>query len=200
VRAQGHFDAKISSVIVPQRSAKARATGRDVALTSFSGLSGQAGAQVANVDGRSPRATAARDEAAAAHRINDRTNGRYNCARPPFEEKEPDMTRTAKILHLAALTAAAALFIATTTQATAQSQHNCGPRAAVVAKLAEGYGETRQSVGIGSNNAMVEVFASDATGSWTILVTQPTGLSCLVASGQSYEQVAEALPAKGNDA
>lgn len=110
------------------------------------------------------------------------------------------MTRTAKLLHLAALTAAAALFIATTTQASAQSQRNCGPRDAVVQRLAEGYGETRQSVGIGSNNAMVEVFASADTGSWTILVTMPSGVTCLVASGEAFEQVVEALPAKGNDA
>jgi hypothetical protein len=110
------------------------------------------------------------------------------------------MTRTAKILHLAALTAAAALYIASTTKAAAQTQRNCGPRELVVERLASGYGETRQSVGIGSNNAMVEVFASDETGSWTIVVTTPTGVSCLVASGQSFEEVAEALPAKGNDA
>jgi orotate phosphoribosyltransferase len=75
------------------------------------------------------------------------------------------MTRTAKLLHLVALTAAAALFLATTTSAKAQSQQNSGQRAAVVKKLAEKYGETRQSVGIGSNNAMVEVFASNDTGS-----------------------------------
>lgn len=110
------------------------------------------------------------------------------------------MTRTNKFLHLAALTAAAALFLATTTSAKAQTERNCGQRSAVVKRLAESYGETRQSIGIGSNNAMVEVFASDDTGSWTILVTMPTGLTCLVASGQAFEQVAEALPAKGNDA
>lgn len=85
-------------------------------------------------------------------------------------------------------------------QAHAQSPRNCGPRDAVVKRLADSYGETRQSVGLGANNAMVEVFASDAIGSWTILVTIPTGTTCLVASGQSYEQVAESLPAKGNDA
>ena len=114
--------------------------------------------------------------------------------------KGMDMTRTAKILHLAALTAAAAIYIATTTQVMAQSQRNCGPREAVIERLASNYCETRQSVGIGSNNAMVEVFASDETGSWTILVTMPTGQSCLVASGQSFEEVADALPALGNDA
>ncbi len=110
------------------------------------------------------------------------------------------MTRTAKFLHLAALTAAAALFLAATTSAKAQTRPNCGPRDAVIKKLADRYGETRQSVGIGSNNSMVEMFASDDTGSWTILVTMPTGLSCLVASGQAFEEVAEALPAKGSDA
>jgi len=110
-----------------------------------------------------------------------------------------DMTGTAKFLHLAALTAAAAIYVALASQASAQ-QRNCGQRETVVARLAEGYGETRQSVGIGANNAVVEVFASEETGSWTIIFTMPTGLSCLVASGQSFEEVAEALPIKGSDA
>lgn len=110
------------------------------------------------------------------------------------------MTLTAKIIHLVALTAAATAYIALATPASAQSQRSCGPRDIVVTQLAEKYKETRQSVGIGSNNSMVEMFASDDTGSWTIVVTMPNGLSCLIASGQSFEQVAEALPAKGNDA
>lgn len=109
------------------------------------------------------------------------------------------MTRTIKIFHLVVLTAAAALLLVATTDVSAQGR-NCGPRDAVVTRLAEGYGETRQSMGLGANNAVIEVFASDETGSWTITVTQPNGLTCLVASGQGYEQLAEALPAKGEDA
>jgi hypothetical protein len=66
--------------------------------------------------------------------------------------------------------------------------------------LAQNYGETRQSIGIGPNNAVIEVFASDDTGTWTITVTSANGQTCLVASGQSFEELAEALPAKGNDA
>ena len=116
-----------------------------------------------------------------------------------FEPKAKMMTRTIKIFHLAVLTAAAALLLVTTTDVAAQGR-NCGPREAVGTRLAEGYGETRQSMGLGSNNAVIEVFASDETGSWTITVTQPNGLTCLVASGQGYEQLAEALPAKGEDA
>ncbi|MEQ6250110.1 hypothetical protein ABMC89_14545 [Sulfitobacter sp. HNIBRBA3233] len=110
------------------------------------------------------------------------------------------MTRTAKFIHLAALTTASAILIAWSSGASAQGQRNCGPRDLVVERLASGYGETRQSIGLGSGNRMVEVFASDATGSWTILVTLPTGLSCLVASGQSFETVTESLPAAGDPA
>ena len=90
--------------------------------------------------------------------------------------------------------------ISTPTLVKAQQRPNCAPREVVVTRLAEGYGETRQSVGLGANNAMIEVFASDKTGSWTITVTTPNGLTCLVASGQSFEEVAEALPAKQRQA
>ncbi|MEP2531796.1 hypothetical protein [Shimia sp.] len=82
----------------------------------------------------------------------------------------------------------------------AQGARNCGPRDAVVQRLGETYGETRQSVGLGAQGAVVEVFASDTSGSWTITVTFPNGATCLVASGQAYEELAEALPPKGDGA
>ncbi len=88
--------------------------------------------------------------------------------------------------------------LATTAIANAQTQR-CGPRTAIVETLAQKYGESRQSMGLAANNAVVEVFASDDTGTWTITVTGTNGLTCLVASGQSYEQLAEALPAAGTD-
>ncbi len=99
--------------------------------------------------------------------------------------------------------AALAISLATigfATSSAAQGARNCGPRTAVVDRLADGYGETRQSIGLGTNNAVVEVFASHESGTWTITVTTPNGLTCLVASGQSFETIAETLPAKGNDA
>ena len=65
----------------------------------------------------------------------------------------------------------------------------------VLDRLASAYGETRQSIGLGENNQIVEVFASAETGTWTITVTNPNGLTCLVASGQAFEDVAkEAAP------
>ncbi len=79
-------------------------------------------------------------------------------------------------------------------------QRNCADRDMVVARLAERYGESRQSIGLGSNNSVVEVFASLETGTWTITVTTATGTMCIVAAGQAFETLAEAVPAPGNDA
>ena len=84
-------------------------------------------------------------------------------------------------------------------KADAQGARNCAPRDVVVERLAETYGETRQSVGLGANSALVETFASIETGTWTITITMANGPTCLVASGQSYEAVAEALPPEGDD-
>lgn len=80
-----------------------------------------------------------------------------------------------------------------------QQNRSCGPREGVVTRLAERYGETRRSIGLGARNHVVEVFASADTGTWTITVTTPNGTTCLVASGRGYESLTETLPAGGTD-
>ncbi len=71
---------------------------------------------------------------------------------------------------------------------------NCGPHQEVVDRLAGKFGENRRSIALAANNSVIEVFASDETGSWTITATAPGGPTCLIASGQAYQQLAEALP------
>jgi len=80
--------------------------------------------------------------------------------------------------------------------AMAQSQ-NCSSRDAVIDRLATKYGESRQSIGLAPQGRVVEVFASDDTGTWTITVTMPNGVTCLVASGQSFERVDESIEPAG---
>ena len=75
----------------------------------------------------------------------------------------------------------------------AHAQGNCADHATVVERLGEHYGESRQSNGLASDNAVVEVFASMDTGSWTITVTRPGGPTCLVAAGQAYQYLNEPL-------
>ncbi|MBY6067573.1 hypothetical protein KUW17_12525 [Leisingera aquaemixtae] len=100
---------------------------------------------------------------------------------------------------LLALPLALAAFAMAAAPAAAQSR-NCAPRDIVVKRLAEKYGESRQSIGMGQQGMVMETFASADTGSWTITVTTPNGMTCLVASGQSYEVLAEALPNTDSDA
>lgn len=75
----------------------------------------------------------------------------------------------------------------------AQQRGHCAKRAAVVDRLANKYGETRQSMGLGANNAVIEVFASQESGTWTITVTTATGMTCLIATGQAFESMREDL-------
>lgn len=85
--------------------------------------------------------------------------------------------------------------ILATHHAFAEGRPNCAERETVVAELAGRYGETRRGIGLAANNAVMEVFASAETGTWTITVTLASGVTCLVASGQNYETLAEQLPA-----
>lgn len=84
--------------------------------------------------------------------------------------------------------------------ATAQQNRNCAPREAVVERLESTYGESRQSIGLGEQGMVIETFANAATGTWIITVTTPNGLTCLVASGNSWEELSETLPPSGDDA
>ena len=77
------------------------------------------------------------------------------------------------------------------------SAPQCDTRDRVTALLSESYGETRRFIGIAGDTAVMELFAADATGSWTIAITLPDGQMCLMASGTGFETLAEELPAKG---
>ena len=77
---------------------------------------------------------------------------------------------------------------------------NCAKRSVVLAELAGNYSESRRAMGIAGDNVMMEMFASAASGSWTLTVTTPDGTTCLVASGTGYQALAENPPPLGDPA
>lgn len=79
----------------------------------------------------------------------------------------------------------------------AQTPTACAPRTVVVERLASKFNETRRSIALSRTNVMVEVFASDTSGSWTMIATKANGISCLIASGTAYETIAVLAPTKG---
>ena len=84
---------------------------------------------------------------------------------------------------LSAFTLATALLWATA----ANAQSACGVRTKFIETLAKNYQEEPSAFGIAGQRNLVELFVSKA-GTWTMLVTHPNGMSCIVAAGQSWEQ------------
>jgi hypothetical protein len=74
----------------------------------------------------------------------------------------------------------------------------CGKRTDMVQQLGEKYGETRRSLRLAGGRGMVELYASEETGSWTILLTSPQGTACMMAAGEAFQ--IEPVKAAGNPA
>lgn len=75
----------------------------------------------------------------------------------------------------------------------------CGERAQLLDGLAsEEWGETIDRRGLeGNGEAMVEITANLATGTWTILRTMPGGPTCIMAVGKAWEALSEPEPGEG---
>ena len=74
----------------------------------------------------------------------------------------------------------------------AQAQKICGEHSTVVASLEKTYSETPVSMGLASNGAVIEILASPS-GSFTIILTRPNGLSCVMAAGENWEDLPKRL-------
>jgi len=70
----------------------------------------------------------------------------------------------------------------------ALAQTVCGQHGSVTDNLKRSYSEAPVSMGLMPDGGVIEVFASKE-GAWTMVVTQPTGISCLIAVGQSWENL-----------
>jgi hypothetical protein len=76
------------------------------------------------------------------------------------------------------------------------AQSNCAPHNVIMETLADRYGESRVGIGLDSAGSVVEIWTGH-NGTWTITVTAPGGLTCLVAHGGEYTVIP--LPAAGVD-
>jgi hypothetical protein len=75
--------------------------------------------------------------------------------------------------------------------ARAQEQQQCGPRDQVVKVLNAKYQESQRALGLINEKAMMEVYISPA-GTWTMVVTNEQGMSCVLAAGEAWDE----MPAK----
>lgn len=68
----------------------------------------------------------------------------------------------------------------------ALAQSACAERTEVLEQLANKYKEQPRVMGVANNGGVIEILTSP-TGSFTIIITMPNGVSCLVAAGESFE-------------
>lgn len=81
-----------------------------------------------------------------------------------------------------------ALAITLLIPSTASAQAVCGNRDALLKQLEGGYKETPASMALAANGTVVEVTRSEK-GTWTILFTNPSGITCLMAAGEHWENL-----------
>ena len=79
----------------------------------------------------------------------------------------------------------------------AQAQANCGARNVITAKLQESFKESHRASGLQDSARLVEFWTSEETGTWTVLITQPNGTSCIAASGRAWVEYPPAAPVMG---
>ena len=82
-----------------------------------------------------------------------------------------------------------AFLIAVLASMPAVAQTLCGQRTDVLSGLNGTYTETPSAMGLSNNGGVVEILTSPKGDTWTIIITMPNGLSCLVAAGENWEKM-----------
>ncbi len=70
------------------------------------------------------------------------------------------------------------------------SKSSCESRAAVLDFLSSKYAEAPVAMGVSKDGGLVEILTSGPGSTFTIIVTMPDGLTCMVAAGDSWENLA----------
>lgn len=69
--------------------------------------------------------------------------------------------------------------------ATAQSVP-CMARESLIRMLEQNYGETQVGLGLQNATALIEVWNSEKSGTFTIFVTHSQGISCVILTGNNW--------------
>ncbi len=71
--------------------------------------------------------------------------------------------------------------------ATEQPPAACGPHTDVIKALGDKFHETQSATALTSTGTLLEVLTASDGSTWTIIVSRPDGLSCVVAAGQNWQ-------------
>ena len=69
------------------------------------------------------------------------------------------------------------------------AQTQCGERTRITAALAEDYREAQRAVGVTPAGTVIELWTTDNGSTFTLFVTVPTGVACVIASGERWQRI-----------
>jgi C4-type Zn-finger protein len=79
---------------------------------------------------------------------------------------------------------------------TAAAQNICAKREEIIQKLWDRWQEVLTANGLANDNRLIEVFVSKK-GSWTIIISDPNGRSCVASAGQNWTLQESKYPDQG---
>ncbi len=88
----------------------------------------------------------------------------------------------------AALVAAAALGLLLLTQGAVRAQPVCMSHDELARRLHERFQEVQVANAISNNGALVELYATSDHSSWTLAMTRPGEMSCVLVAGEAWHQ------------
>jgi hypothetical protein len=65
----------------------------------------------------------------------------------------------------------------------------CHNATEIAKQLGSKYDEAPVAFGLQSNGNLLQIYASEDKGTWTVVSTTPAGLSCILAAGKSWESM-----------
>lgn len=80
-------------------------------------------------------------------------------------------------------------FITILSHSAAAQQPACTSRSDVISHLSKKYSENPVAIGLANNGGVIEVLSSKQGASWTIVITMPNGMTCMIAAGENWESV-----------
>ena len=82
-----------------------------------------------------------------------------------------------------------AFLVALMFAAPAMAQMACDKRTEVTDHLKRKYEEAPIALGVANNGGLVELLTTKEGGTWTLIITLPNGMTCLLAAGEDWENI-----------
>ncbi len=104
---------------------------------------------------------------------------------------KPEMPKAAMLraFGFIALTLAFLLTLLLGVQASASAQSGCTTHPEIAKQLKSRHSEAPVAIGLADNAGVIEVFSAGDGSTWTMVLTLPDGMSCVMATGEAWEHL-----------